>query len=77
MGTPQMWAKILILSITVNGVIVLVPNEPVGKLGAVFDPNMTMSAHVAKIIKSANYHLRNIGNIRKVLITDTNKMPHW
>ena len=34
MGTPQMWAKISILSITVNGVIVPVLNEPVGYLGA-------------------------------------------
>ena len=57
MGTPQMRAKISIPSITVNGVIVPVLNEPVGNLGAVFDPNMNMSAHVSKGIKSANYHL--------------------
>ena len=56
MGTPQMRAKISIPSITVNGVIVPVLNEPVGNLGAVFDPNMNMSAHVSKVIKSANYH---------------------
>ena len=35
MGTPQMWVKISIPSITVNGVIVLVFNEPLGNLGAV------------------------------------------
>ena len=68
-----MRAKISIPSITVNGVIVPVLNEPVGNLGAVFDPNMNMSAHVSKVIKSANYHLRNIGNIRKFLNTDTTK----
>ena len=73
MGTPQMRVKISIPSITVNGVIVLVLNEPVGNLGAVFDPNMNMSAHVSKVIKSANYHLRNIGKIRKFLNTDTTK----
>ena len=73
MGTPQMRAKISIPSITVNGVIVPVLNEPVGNLGAVFDPNMNMSAHVSKGIKSANYHLRNIGKIRKFLNTDTTK----
>ena len=73
MGTPQMRAKISIPSITVNGVIVPVLNEPVGNLGAVFDPNMNMSAHVSKNIKSANYHLRNIGKIRKFLNTDTTK----
>ena len=73
MGTPQMRAKISIPSITVNGVIEPVLNESVGNLGAVFDPNMNMSAHVSKGIKSANYHLRNIGKIRKFLNTDTTK----
>ena len=34
---------------------------------------MNMSAHVSKVIKSANYHLRNIGKIRKFLNTDTTK----
>ena len=48
-------------------------NEPIGNLGAVFDPNMKMSAHVSKVSKSANYHPRNIGNIRKFLNTDTTK----
>ena len=36
MGTQQMRAKISILSITVNGVIVPVLNEPVGNLGAAY-----------------------------------------
>ena len=71
MGTPQMQAKISIPSIKVNGVIVPVLNEPVGNLGAVFDTNMNMSAHVSKFIKSTNYHLRDIGKLRKCLNTDT------
>ena len=66
MGTPQMRVKISSPSITVNDVIVPVLNEPVGNLGAVFDPNMNMSAHVSKVIKSANHHLRNIGEIKKI-----------
>ena len=57
MVTPQMQAKISIPSITVNGVLVPVINEPVGNLGDVFDPNMNMSAHVSKVIKSANFPL--------------------
>ena len=69
----QMRAKISILSITINGVIAPVLNEPVGNLGAVFDPNMTMSAYVSNVIKSKNYHLRNIGKVRKFLNTDTTK----
>ena len=63
MGTPQMRAKISNPSFTVNGVIVPVLDEPVGNLATVFDPNMNMSAHVSKVIKSADYHLRNIANI--------------
>ena len=39
----------------------------------VLDPNMNMSAHVSKVIKSANYHLRNFGKIRKFLNIDTTK----
>ena len=73
MGYQQMRAKISIPSITVNGVTVPVLNEPVDNLGAVLNPNMNMSAHVSKVIKSANYHLRNIGKIRKFLNTDTTK----
>ena len=42
-------------------------------MAAVFDPNKNMSAYVSKVIKSANYHLRNIGKIRKFLNTDTTK----
>ena len=34
---------------------------------------MHMSAHVSKVIKSANYHLRNIEKIRKFRDTDTTK----
>ena len=40
-----------------------------------FDPNIntSMSAQVTIVNKSANYYLRNIGKIRKVLNTDTTK----
>ena len=38
-----------------------------------FDPNMNISVHVSKAIKSANYHLRNIEKIRKFLNTNTTK----
>ena len=73
MGIPHMRAKISIPSITVYGVIVSVLNGPVGNLDAVFDPNMNMSAHVSKVMKSANYHIRNVGKIRKKFSTDTTK----
>ena len=38
-----------------------------------FDPNINMTAQVTTVNKSANYYLRNIGQIRKVLNTDTTK----
>ena len=60
MGTQQMWAKISMSSIIINGVRVPVLDEPVGNLSAVFNPNMNMSAHVPEVIKSANCHIRNI-----------------
>ena len=62
-----MLAKQSTPGITINGVL----NGPVGNIGAVLDPNLDMSAHVSKVIKSANYNLRNIGRIRKFLNTDT------
>ena len=64
MGTPRMLGKISIPSITVNGVIVPVPKEPVGNMGAVFHPKMNMSADVSQVINSANYQLKNTGKIR-------------
>ena len=62
MGTPQILAKISIPSITVNGVIVPVLNEPVGNLGAVFDPNMNMSAHVSKL---SSLQITTLGTLEK------------
>ena len=60
-GYPTYTGKNCITSITVNGVIVPVLDESVGNLGTVFDQNTNISAHVSKVIKSANYHLRNNG----------------
>ena len=37
-------------SITVNGVIVPVLNEPVGNIGVISDPNINMTAHVSEVI---------------------------
>ena len=72
-GTPRMLGKISIPSITVNGVIVPVPKEPVGNMGAVFHPKMNMSADVSQVINSANYQLKNTGKIRTFPNTDTTK----
>ena len=73
LGTPKQRAKISVPSISVNGEIVKILNIPIGNLGSVFDPNMNMAAHVSKAVKSANYHLRNIGRIRKYLTAESTK----
>jgi exonuclease III len=74
LATPQQRAKISVPSISVNGEIVQILSEPIGNLGAVFDPSMNMSAHVTKVVKSANYHLHNIGKARKYLTEESTKL---
>ena len=39
-----------------------------------FDTGMTMSAQVSSVIRTANYHLVNIGRARKLLTEDATKM---
>ena len=73
LGTPKQRAKISVPSISVNGEIVKILNIPISNLGSVFDPSMNMAAHVTKAVKSANYHLRNIGRIRKYLTAGSTK----
>ena len=73
LGTPKQQAKISVPSISVNGEIVKILNIPIDNLGSVFDPSMNMAAHVSKAVKSANYHLLNIGRIRKYLTAESTK----
>ena len=57
MGTP----KISIPSITVNGVIVPVINEPVGNLSTVFDPNMCLYMYR----KLSSLQISTLGTLEK------------
>ncbi len=43
----------------------IVPASSVRNIGVMFDTKMTMGEQVTAICKSAHYHLRNIGRIRK------------
>ena len=70
LGTPKQRAKISVPSISVHGKIVKILNIPIGNLGSVCDPSTNMAAHVSKA-KSANYHLRNIGRVRKYLTAES------
>ena len=36
-------------------------------LGVIFDVNLKMDKHVSSVVKTANYHLRNISRLRKYL----------
>ena len=66
-----MLSRVNIPSITVAGVAVPVRSGPVANLGSMFDPHLTLSAHVTKTVKMANLHLRNIGRVRKMFTEGT------
>ena len=72
LGNPKQRAKISMPTISVNGEIVKIFNIPIDNLGC-FDPSMNLAAHVSTAVKSANYHLRNIGKIRKYLTAESTK----
>ena len=40
-------------------------------LGAYFDSDLSMNAHVTKVCQTIHFHLRNIGKVRKYLDFDT------
>ena len=46
------------------------PSNKARNLGATFDSNMTLQPHVNAIVKSCNYQLRRIGQLRKYLSPD-------
>ena len=43
----------------------------VRNLGVIFNDTMTISQHVSTVCRSVNYHIRNIGKIRKYIDYDT------
>jgi hypothetical protein len=52
----------------------VVQSKPVVRdLGVLVDSSLSMEAHVNNICKSASYHLRNIGSVRRYLSADTTK----
>ena len=59
-------------TVSVGGVN-LCPAASCRSLGVILDKHMTMSQHVNAVCRSAYYHLRSIGQIRKCLTTDATK----
>jgi hypothetical protein len=46
-------------------------------IGAIFDKHMNMEDHITSVCQAANYHIRNIGKIRRYLTRDaTEKLVH-
>ena len=73
LGTDQRVGAANIRSLQIGGVTVNVSARPIGNLGSVLDSQLDMSAQITKTVQSANYHLRNIGKVRRRLTTDATK----
>ena len=52
---------------------VIASSSKVRNLGVIFDQHLTMDHQVSNVIKTCNYHLRNIGKVRQFLSTDACK----
>ena len=57
-------------TIVVNGCD-LAPSASVRNLGIIFDERLNFKQHISMLVKSCNYHLRNICAIRKFLDKDS------
>ena len=65
-GSKQQLDKVSIKHIRI-GSSNISPSSHVRNLGIILDSNMTLSSHISSMCKSAYFHLRNIGLIRKYL----------
>ena len=48
----------------------VLPVDSVKDLGVVFDSGMTMEGHISAVCRSARFHLRNIGKVRRYLTAE-------
>ena len=67
-GSSQQLAKVTVPRITIGGSVIS-PVTKARNLGVVFDSAMSLNYHVSNIVRSASFHIRNIGHIRKYLDT--------
>ena len=72
-GTRQKLKLVEIPYLDVAGTNVLVTDRPIRNLGVMFDSSLSMTAQVNNMVKTANFHLRNIGAVRKHLTESTTK----
>ncbi len=50
------------------------PSSSVRNLGVVFDSEFSFKLHISQVVKSCNFHLRNIGKIRNFLSQDVTRI---
>ena len=62
-GTRQKLEAINLPSLSVAGTSVILTDGPITNLGVLFDSSLSMAPQVNKMIKTASYHLRNIGYV--------------
>jgi hypothetical protein len=59
------------------GDVTVKPSTSVRNIGVQFDSSMCMEEHIIKTCQAANYHIRNIGRVRKYLTQEaTEKLVH-
>ncbi len=54
--------------------IMITPSKSLRNLGVIFDPVLNMTNQVSSVVKSVNYHLRNLSRIRRHMDRDTCKL---
>ena len=72
-GTKSSLANVNIASLEVAGTLIHVADGPVRNLGVILDHAMSMTPEVNRMVQSASFHLRNIGQVRKRLTEKATK----
>ena len=72
-GSDAARKKFNLSSFDFAGSKVDISNVSVKNLGVIFDSGLTMKDQIAKTVKTATYHLRNISRVRKYLTIDSTK----
>ena len=62
-GTAQRVGQVNIQSLSIAGISVVVSSAAVVNLGVAMDIALDMSSQINRTVRSAQYHLRNIGRI--------------
>lgn len=69
LGSPHSLSRLKLPSLHLEGTDVPTSSS-IRNLGVIFDQSLSLNDHITYLCKSINYHLRNIGKIRKYLSTE-------